>query len=126
MEAACPAGEQLVRIGLVADIPDETVARELEHAVKSDGQLYDTKRTPEVTAIGRHSLYDPLTDFPGQRLQARQRPTPDLPGVAHSVQQAAHDHILGVLFVGLGRVLVWVHKYYRKRGRKLKSESHFF
>ena len=37
--AFAPAGQNLVRVGLVADIPHQPVARGVEHVVQRDGQL---------------------------------------------------------------------------------------
>ena len=45
-----PAGEQLVHVGLVAGVPDERVARGVEHPVQGDGQLDDAEVRPEVAA----------------------------------------------------------------------------
>ena len=38
-DAVAPAGQNLVRIGLVADVPDQPVARRIEDVVERDGQL---------------------------------------------------------------------------------------
>ena len=43
-DAVAPAGQDLVRIGLVADIPDQPVARRVEHSVDRDGQLDHAQR----------------------------------------------------------------------------------
>ena len=39
VELVAAAGEHLVRIGLVADVPDEAVARRVEDVVQRDGEL---------------------------------------------------------------------------------------
>ncbi len=49
-DAVAPAGEDLVRIGLVADVPDQPVARRLEHRVQRDGQLDHAERGAEMAA----------------------------------------------------------------------------
>ena len=52
--AVAPAGQNLVRIGLVPDIPDQPVARRIEEVVQRDGQLDHAEPGPEVTAGHRH------------------------------------------------------------------------
>ena len=47
-----PAGEDLVRVGLVADVPDDAVARRVEHVVQRDRQL---DRCRGSTTDGRRS-----------------------------------------------------------------------
>ncbi len=42
-DAVAPAGQDLVRIGLVADVPDQPVARRVEDVVQRDGQLDDAE-----------------------------------------------------------------------------------
>jgi len=42
------AGEDLVRVGLVADVPEDLVARAFEHAVEGDGELAGTEVGAEV------------------------------------------------------------------------------
>ena len=37
--ALAAAGDDLVRIGLMADVPDETILRGVEHVVERNGQL---------------------------------------------------------------------------------------
>ena len=49
-DAVAPAGEDLVRIGLVADIPDQPVARRLEHRVDRHRQLDHAERGAEMPA----------------------------------------------------------------------------
>ena len=39
------AGQQLVRVGLVAGVPDDPVARRLEQAMERDRQLHDARAT---------------------------------------------------------------------------------
>ena len=48
--AVAPAGEDLVRIGLMADIPDQPVARRVEHRMEGNRQLDHAERGAEVAA----------------------------------------------------------------------------
>ena len=49
-DAVAPRGQDLVRIGLMADIPDQPVARRVEHVVQRDGQLDDAEPGAEMAA----------------------------------------------------------------------------
>jgi hypothetical protein len=49
-DAVAAAGENFVRIGLVADIPDDDVARGVEDVVKSYGKFDDAEAGAEVAA----------------------------------------------------------------------------
>ena len=50
VELVAPAGEHLVRIGLVADVPDEPVVRRVEDVVQRDGELDRAEAGGEVAA----------------------------------------------------------------------------
>jgi hypothetical protein len=50
LERLVAAGQDLVRIALVADVPDELVARRVEDVVQRDGQLDDAEAGREVAA----------------------------------------------------------------------------
>ncbi len=49
-DAVAAAGEDLVRIGLVADVPDQLVARGVEDVVQRDGQLDHAEAGAEMAA----------------------------------------------------------------------------
>src|SRR5579884_4155800 len=49
-DAVASAGQDLVRIGLVTDIPDHFVLRRVEHVVQRDRQLDDTETRTEMAA----------------------------------------------------------------------------
>ena len=65
------AGEHLVRIGLVADVPDEAVVRRVEDVVQRDRQLDRAEVRREVAAGLRHRLDDELAQLGGELLAAR-------------------------------------------------------
>jgi hypothetical protein len=52
-DAAAPSGEDLVRVDLVADVPDEHVARGFEHMVQGHRQLHHAQARAEVAAGDR-------------------------------------------------------------------------
>src|SRR6185436_4052836 len=49
-ELVAPAGEDLVRIGLMADVPEDLVARRVEQGVDRDRDLARAEIRAEVTA----------------------------------------------------------------------------
>ena len=53
VELIATAGEHLVRIGLVADVPDQAVARRIEHVVQRDGEFDRAEAGGEVAAARR-------------------------------------------------------------------------
>ncbi len=55
-DAVAPPGQDLVRICLMADVPDELVIRGVEHLMQSDGELDHAKARAEVTAGHRHRV----------------------------------------------------------------------
>ena len=70
-DPVAPAGEDLVRIGLVADVPDEAVAGRIEDVMQADGQLDDAEAGPDVPdmaskfcATGKEAQVDGVILFP--------------------------------------------------------------
>ena len=55
-DAVAPAGQDLVRIGLVADVPDQPVARRVEDVVERDRQLDDAEAGAEMAAGDRDGV----------------------------------------------------------------------
>ena len=72
--ALAAAGQDLVRIGLVADVPDDAVVRGVEHVVQRDRQLDGAEVGRQVAAGFRDRFEQELAQFVGQRgqLGARQ------------------------------------------------------
>ena len=64
-----PAGQDLVHVGLVADVPDDLVRGGVEDLEQRDRQLDDAEARGEVPALGRDDLDDVLADFPGKLLE---------------------------------------------------------
>ena len=69
IEAVAPAGEQLVGIALVTHIPDDLVARAVEHAVQRHRELDRAQAGRQVAAHLAHAREDGLPDFPGKKRQ---------------------------------------------------------
>ena len=68
-DAVAPAGENLVRIGLVADVPDQPVARRVEDVMERDGELDHAQARAEMPAGDRNGVDRLLPQFVGQTLQ---------------------------------------------------------
>lgn len=58
-----PAGQQLVRVTLVADVPKQPIVGEIKHPVQGDGQLGDAQIAGQVAAVSTDHVDDPLADF---------------------------------------------------------------
>ena len=68
-DAVAPAGEDLVRIGLVADVPDQPVARRVEHPVQGDRQLDHAEAGAEMAAGHRDGVDRLLPQLVGELAQ---------------------------------------------------------
>src|SRR6185312_14392170 len=68
-DAVPPAGDDLVRIGLMADIPDQFVARRVEHIMQRYGQLDHTEPRAEVPTGGRNGGNRLLAQLVGELRQ---------------------------------------------------------
>src|SRR5205807_3726402 len=55
-DAVAPPGQDLVRIGLVADVPDQPVMRRVEDVMQGDGQLDDAEPGAEMPAGDRYRV----------------------------------------------------------------------
>ena len=71
LPAVVPAGEQLVHVGLVAGVPDQRVARGVEHAVERDRELDDAEVRAQVPAGARDARDQLTADLGGQRGELR-------------------------------------------------------
>ena len=65
--AVAAAGEHLVRVGLVADVPDQAVVRRVEHVVQGDGQFDRAQVRRQVAAGLGHRFEQEGAQFLGQR-----------------------------------------------------------
>ena len=54
--ARAPAGQDLVRIGLMADVPDQLVARRVEHVMQRDRELDHAQAGAQMAARDRHRI----------------------------------------------------------------------
>ena len=63
------AGENLVRVRLVANVPDQTVAWSIERVVQRDGEFDHAQARPEMTAGHRNRRNRLLPQLVGQLTQ---------------------------------------------------------
>ena len=55
-DTVAPAGQDLVRIGLMADVPDDAVVGRVEHVVQRAGQFHDAEPGAEMPAGHRDGV----------------------------------------------------------------------
>ena len=67
VQLLAPAGQHLVRIGLVAHVPDEPVMGCVKDVVQRDSQLDGAQSSGEVTAAGADALDQKFPQLLGQR-----------------------------------------------------------
>ena len=68
-DAVAPAGQNLMRIGLVTDVPDQAVLRRIEDVVEGNRQLDHPKPGAEVPAGDRNRIDRLLAQFVGELAQ---------------------------------------------------------
>ena len=69
LEPVAAAGQDLVRVGLVADVPEDLVARRVEQAVERDRELAGAEVGAEVAADLADRVDDQLADLLGDLLE---------------------------------------------------------
>ena len=86
-DAVAPAGQDLVRIGLVADVPDQPVARRVEDVVERDRQLDDAEAGAEMAAGDRHGRDRLGAQFVGELAQLRRLQPAEVGGRRSGVEE---------------------------------------
>jgi len=89
-DAPAAAGDDLVRVALVADVPDDLVARCVEHAVQGQSQVDGPQVGGEMPAVARHHLHQQRADLPGKRRQLAQAEVLDVRRRIDRFQQRHH------------------------------------
>src|SRR5262245_18903780 len=69
--ALAPPGEDLVRIGLMADVPHDAVVGRVEQVVQRDRQLHDAETGAEMPAGDRHGVDRLLTQLVSELTELR-------------------------------------------------------
>ena len=75
-DAVAAAGEDLVRIGLMPDVPDQLVIGGIEDVMQGDRQFDDAKARAEMSAGHRHRTDGLGAQFVGNLLQVPRVDTP--------------------------------------------------
>src|SRR5690606_16071818 len=94
VEAVPTAGDQLVRIALVARVPDETVVGKVEDPVERERDLDDSEVRPEVAAVSIDDLGDPLADLCREALELGEREPLEVMGMVYVVENLVHRPLL--------------------------------
>ena len=69
VESVVAAGDQLVGIGLVAHVPDDPVAIQIQGLIESQGELHHSETGAEVAAAGGDHFQMPFADLAGDRFE---------------------------------------------------------
>ena len=87
VDAIAPTGEDLVRIGLMADVPDQPVARRVEDVVQRDGELDHAEPGAEVAAGDRNGADRFRAQLVGELAQVAQLQLADVGRVMDAVEE---------------------------------------
>src|SRR5450830_1783839 len=85
-KAVAAAGEQLVSVALVTDVPDDLVARALQYAVQRHRELDGAEAGRKMTAHFAHARQNGLADFPCEQRQFALGELLEVGGVGDLVQ----------------------------------------
>ena len=88
--ALAPAGEDLVRVGLVADVPDDAVLGRVEHVVQRDGELHRAEVGRQVAAGLRHRLEHVGAQLFGELPESLAVQAPQVGRIVDRLQQLVH------------------------------------
>ncbi len=104
-DALAATGEDLVRVGLVADVPDQPVARGVEHPVQRHRQLDDAQAGAEVAARYRDGVDRFQAQLVGDLAQVRLGQLAQVFGRGDAVEEgcfALRRHVSLPHFTGAG------------------------
>src|SRR6516162_777534 len=94
-DARAPAGEDLVRVGLGADIPDQAVGRGVEHVVQRHGELDDTEAGTEMSAGGGDRVDGLGAQLVGELAQLRALEAPQVGGRLDAIKKRSAGALNG-------------------------------
>ena len=90
VEAVAASGEQLVDVGLMADVENEAVGRRVENGVERDGQLDHAEIRPEMAAGLGQDGDEFVANFLRELGKFIQRDFFDVGGRINRVEKACH------------------------------------
>uniref|UniRef100_A0A0A9DP90 Uncharacterized protein n=1 Tax=Arundo donax TaxID=35708 RepID=A0A0A9DP90_ARUDO len=90
-----PAGEDLVRVRLVPDVPDDLVLGGVEHVVQRHGELHHAEARAQVAAGLGHRVHDLQAELRRQLLELRRGQVLHVDRVVHRVQQRRRRLLAG-------------------------------
>ena len=93
LQLIAATGQDLVRIGLVAHVPEDLVARRVQQRVQRDGDLARPEVGAEVATDLPHRVDDVGADLLGQRLQLVVVETVQVLGLVDSVEELGHQKV---------------------------------
>ncbi len=102
VESLAPTGQHLVRVGLVADVPEDLVAGRVEQAVERDGELAGAEVGAEVAADLTDRVDDQLAGLLRDLLELVVVELVQVRGLVDPLQQTLVFLVLGVIAVGCG------------------------
>ena len=103
-DAVTPPGQDLVRVGLVADVPDHLVDRRIEHGVQRHGELDHAERGAQMPAGHRNGIDRLRPQLMRELLELLRGEIPHVRGHPHAVQQRGGGT---ARTLGLGRAIGW-------------------
>ena len=86
-DAIAAPGQNLVRIGLVSDVPDQFVVGRVEHGVQRHRQLDDAQSGAEMAAGIGYCVDGLGPQFVGELLELLKRQIPHVAGQVNAVEQ---------------------------------------
>ena len=90
-ELVAAAREDLVRVGLMRDVPDQDVLQEVVDVVERDREVDDAEAGREVSAVLLEHLGDELADLRRDHREVGERDLPQVGGVVDSVEDGHED-----------------------------------
>src|SRR5215472_6988390 len=95
--ALAPPGQNLVRVALVADVPDDAVARRVEDVMQRDGELHRAKVGRQMPAGARDGFEDELAQLLRELRQILFAQAPQLRGVVDLLEETVHQWVLATI-----------------------------
>ncbi len=86
------AGEKLVRIALMSDVPQDLVSRRVEHRMQSNGELDDAEPGADVPPGPRADLDEALAHVRAELLQLIPGERLEITGGVYGVKNRHYDY----------------------------------